>query len=96
MACAYGCDGFSDVDSVCSDCLAASVDEHSRKLGREIEAVKSEIAHRCDGPLTAFVLISRAMELAAKGKDTDLVSNAVYELLQEYGLDTDASEETGS
>ncbi len=50
----------------------------------EIESIKDEIAHTCDGPLTAFVLIARSAELARKYAP-DHIANALYELLGEFG-----------
>lgn len=49
---------------------------------KQIEDAKSDIAHRCDGPVTDFVMVSRAVALAADGKhDREAVANALYELL---------------
>lgn len=38
-----------------------------------------------DGPITCFVLISRACALAGQGADTELVANALHISLTEYG-----------
>jgi len=61
------------------------------------ERLRSEIAHRCDGP-TPFVLIARACDaVAAKPSDTTAIANALYEELCDRGwLARDAIEETGS
>lgn len=58
------------------------------------------IDHGCDGPITPFVLIMRAIELAQSGKvPASIVGNALHEKLTEYGWlsdDPDAIVETGS
>jgi len=49
----------------------------------EIVAAEEEIEHLCDGPLTPFVLIGRATDLAAKGEHSaDAVANALHTCLQ--------------
>jgi hypothetical protein len=54
---------------------------------------RAQIAHGCDGPLTAFVLISRATDLAANpDSDREKVANALYEELTARGF---LSEEGG-
>jgi hypothetical protein len=60
--------------------------------------LRSEIAHRCDGPITPFVLIARACDgAAAKPSDATALANALYEELCDRGwLVRDAIEETGS
>lgn len=50
-----------------------------------IEAVKNELSHHCDGPITAFVLICRAIEYANE-TNKDIVAEALDELLVEYGF----------
>lgn len=51
-----------------------------------IARAKREIDHGCDGPLTAFVLISRAARLAERRKyDSEAIANALLESLTEYG-----------
>lgn len=54
-------------------------------MGPAIELAKKELNHCCDGPITAFVLIGRATELA-KTVHSEVVANALYELLNEYGF----------
>jgi hypothetical protein len=43
------------------------------------------IAHGCDGPVTRFVAINRALELAALGANQDALANALHELLPALG-----------
>lgn len=50
-----------------------------------IETIKRELAHCCDGPITAFVLICRAIEYANE-TNKDIVAEALDELLVEYGF----------
>lgn len=54
----------------------------------EIEKKRAEIAHRCDGPITPFVLIARAIGAAGTCKtndSADVTANALYEELVERG-----------
>lgn len=52
-----------------------------------IKNAKEELSHGCDGPITDFVLISRACRLAASGKfGAPEVANALDEVLREYGF----------
>lgn len=57
-----------------------------------IAKAKRLLDHRCDGPITAFVLISRACELSDQRQfPPSVAANALNELLQEYGfLDNDS------
>lgn len=50
-----------------------------------VEAVKNELGHHCDGPITAFVLICRAIEYANE-TNKDIIAEALNELLVEYGF----------
>ena len=51
-----------------------------------IGKAKRVLAHRCDGPITAFVLIHRACELSATNQFVpSVVANALDELLVECG-----------
>lgn len=51
-----------------------------------IERALRDIEHRCDGPLTPFVLISRACRLAASGEHEPCnVADALYAALSERG-----------
>lgn len=53
---------------------------------QQIGFAKEEIMHGCDGPLTRFVLISRAVKLAAKNKfSSDAVANGLSEALEAIG-----------
>ena len=46
---------------------------------------KDVLNHICDGPITQFVLISRAMATRVQCKySASVVANALYELLLEY------------
>lgn len=51
----------------------------------KVETIKRELAHCCDGPITAFVLICRAIEYANE-TNKDAVAEALNELLVEYGF----------
>lgn len=57
-----------------------------RKIGQAQEA----IGHHCDGPITPYVLISRAIEL--EGHDKDIVADALYNLLEAYGFLNDTTD----
>jgi hypothetical protein len=51
---------------------------------RAIDAAMSDINHKCDGPVTHFVAICRAMDLAAAGKHNPAdLAEALYMLLSE-------------
>ncbi len=52
----------------------------------EVEACKREIGHLTDGPLTAFVLMSRATRYAARTGRARTAANALDELLTEGGF----------
>ena len=53
--------------------------------------------HGTDGPITSFVLISRAMELCAKRasegrpQDEEIIGNALYHALKNFNLLRDES-----
>lgn len=48
---------------------------------------KHELCHGCDGPITDFVLISRAVRLGfAQKYSEEIISNALIEAMQEYGF----------
>lgn len=53
-------------------------------FGREIAKIRDEIAHRCDGPVTRFVLITRTAEAVKAGADPHLAANALYEALVDF------------
>jgi hypothetical protein len=58
---------------------------------------RETIAHICDGPLTPFVLISRAVELAGgKQSPDDPVANALYDALKDAGWLRDGMIYTGT
>lgn len=60
---------------------------------------QDDIDHGCDGPITAFVLIARATELAASGAyHPETVANALDRALRDYHWLVDNGEliETGS
>lgn len=63
--------------------------------------LRQAINHETDGPITSFVLITRAIKLAGaigpQPDDLEAISNALYEELEERGwIDTDSLEENGS
>lgn len=65
--------------------------------------IDGELTHGCDGPLTPFVILDRAIRLArtetGKSFSSDTIANALYEALDKYGWiesDPDAIIETGS
>jgi len=51
-----------------------------------INSIRDELAHGCDGPITSFVLICRATELAGRGFDPSNVANALIEELEMRGM----------
>jgi hypothetical protein len=52
----------------------------------QIQAARNDIAHRCDGPITGFVLICRALEAAAAGThDPESMANALHIELEQRG-----------
>ncbi len=55
-------------------------------LDAQIEALREEIAHTTDGPVTDFVLVSRACELAARGANPEACANALHEELASRGF----------
>ena len=60
----------------------------------DIVAVRRHITHQCDGPITTFVLIYRAMELVENNKcDADTASNALIIEMGSYGMLTNHSED---
>ncbi len=66
---------------------------------RPIDAIKEQLNHGCDGPITPFVLISRACLFAQETKDPVKamdIANALNELLTEYGWLKNGIVETGS
>jgi len=51
-----------------------------------ISSAREELSHGCDGPLTPFVLMSRATDLVARGKaSADVAANALCEELESFG-----------
>lgn len=60
---------------------------------REAGLVVFHLSHTTDGPITPFVLISRATELVAKGVEPELVANGLYDSLVEFGFLKEESEE---
>ena len=70
----------------------------SSELNAEINRFKRAIDHKQDGPITCFVLISRAMDLAKTGLySVEVCSNGLHECLDEYGfLGPDKVYPTGS
>lgn len=59
-------------------------------MNDQINQARLQIAHVCDGPLTPFVLIARAMDLAHNldydsRMSTDHISEALFDELTERG-----------
>jgi hypothetical protein len=52
---------------------------------KTVREVRDEISHDHDGPVTRFVLIARALDLADL-YDRDAISEAIYAELVERGL----------
>lgn len=53
---------------------------------QEVESIVDDLIHEQDGPVTKFVVINRAMELAKNsGYDPYLLANALYQSLQTIG-----------
>lgn len=71
--------------------------DQSVKFDRSVSEARAQIAHTCDGPVTSFVLISRAVELAAKGTfQPDVIAEALdVELVTRHML-TEGSVERSS
>lgn len=63
-----------------------------------MEMVRQEISHGCDGPLTFFVLMMRAMALVEQGKaQAEPAAEALAAELEERGMLRDGLVEvTGS
>lgn len=60
----------------------------------EIGAARADIEHGCDGPITDFVMIGRAMRLAANAAhSTEALSNALWLALEGRGYLRDADAE---
>lgn len=55
-----------------------------RKAG--ISEIRDDISHATDGPVTDFVLISRAMDAVQAGADPEDAANALYEELEARGF----------
>lgn len=55
--------------------------------------MRQEISHICDGPITSFVLISRAMEMVRMGADSETAANALAEELEARGMLTEGTVE---
>jgi len=56
-----------------------------------IEEVQAAIEHGCDGPLTPFVLISRAMLVVQQQRArAPMAADALYSALHERGWVTDS------
>lgn len=96
-----GCKGdWSGNDGCCGIC-AVDYSQHWSSLNPtqdQINAAKAAIGHRCDGPITSFVLIARATEYAGNHRTLHrAAAEALAELLEEYGYVTsDVNYQTGS
>ena len=67
-----------------------SIEESAEPTEARIAAARHAIAHNCDGPNTAFVLIFRACDLR---KDSpEVAANALYEELTARGWLDDQAE----
>lgn len=56
---------------------------------KRIDAALDLLTHGCDGPVTRFVVISRALELASVGAYcTDAIANALDAALDQVGDET--------
>lgn len=54
----------------------------------QIRRAYEDITHGCDGPITTFVLIGRAIELASKkSHNNDALANALVQALDAWGVD---------
>jgi hypothetical protein len=77
---------------LCEHC-SADIRYCGHTLASQIGKVMHEISHGCDGPVTCFVLISRATELAASGRfSAEAVANGLSEALSEFGYLSKAGE----
>lgn len=47
----------------------------------QLDDMVSQLTHICDGPVTAFVVLSRATKAVADGADAEMVANAINEVL---------------
>ena len=50
------------------------------------QQIRDQISHTTDGPVTAFVLMSRAAHIVKAGADPERAANALYEELWERGF----------
>lgn len=48
--------------------------------------IEQHLEHGCDGPITAFVVMSRCTELVARGADEEHAANALYAVLERWGF----------
>ncbi len=51
-----------------------------------MKEIREEISHATDGPVTDFVLISRAMDVVKAGANPDEVANVLHEELTSRGF----------
>ena len=50
-----------------------------------IENIKSDLTHQCDGPVTKYVVISRAIELVGNSLyDPKFITDALDEVLEDF------------
>ncbi len=81
----------------CGACSGAGIVPKRGPL--TVATARQELAHVCDGPLTRFVLLTRAVELAADQREPVTVANALEEELAARGFYADpepAAEVPGS
>ena len=56
-------------------------------IHEEISLASVAICNKCDGPVTPFVILNRAMECAKSGEfSPEALANAVWETYQTWGV----------
>jgi len=89
----------TDTDHAMSDETFAQL-YPSEPSDDEIRAAREKIDHGCDGPITPFVLIARACDLASGSeRERSAVANALHGALVSYGWLSDGDDDkivTGS
>jgi hypothetical protein len=53
---------------------------------RDITLARAMLADATDGPLTAFVMISRALDAVSEGADPEVLANALDRELTDRGM----------
>lgn len=64
---------------------------------KDLHEAVANLIHRCDGPVTAFVILSRATAEVAGGGNERLYADAAYEALVAHGFmpDHEAERQSG-